>query len=325
MATAPSNRKTTLNGVTLKATKPVYEPVLELPPLPADQYDALRQNVALNGVLVPILVDSDGPRRKIIDGNNRKQVGRLALPRQPVRLIGADGQPPSDRPSALLVEDLILILDHLLAPGDAVRKQGDRELGKVHLVLAEADDVRRLGVSGCGLHAFDLTQWWAIDAMPLAGTSRKQSLMRSSVKFCVWLGPPECYRNQDNVLWTPSETTSARNRADMAMRTSSIGRTYRNGRIAGAADERGGTTPFNLLPVAVGAQGSTGGHPAATPDDVAAWWCRYLLPEGGVLLDPFCGSGTMLQAALDHGASRAVGIEKEARYLEIARRRISGG
>ncbi|QDV37579.1 DNA N-6-adenine-methyltransferase [Tautonia plasticadhaerens] len=167
--------------------------------------------------------------------------------------------------------------------------------------------------------------WWAVDAMPLTGTNRKQGLMRHSVKLCVWLGPPDCYRNQDNVLWTPSETTSARNRADMAMRTSSIGRTYRNGRIAGAADERGGTTPFNLLPVAVGAQGGTGGHPAATPYDVAAWWCRYLLPEGGVLLDPFCGSGTMLQAALDHGASRVIGIEKEAKYLEIARRRISGG
>ena len=37
-------------------------------------------------------------------------------------------------------------------------------------------------------------------------------------------------------------------------------------------------------------------HPAATPYDVAAWWCRYILPPGGVLLDPFCGSGTMLVA-----------------------------
>ena len=54
--------------------KPKYEPVLKLPPLPTDQYEALRANIAVHGVLVPILVDSDGPRRKIIDGNYRKQI-----------------------------------------------------------------------------------------------------------------------------------------------------------------------------------------------------------------------------------------------------------
>ena len=42
--------------------------------------------------------------------------------------------------------------------------------------------------------------WWSIDAMPLAGTRRTQGLMRQSVKMCVWLGAPDCYRNQDNVL-----------------------------------------------------------------------------------------------------------------------------
>jgi DNA modification methylase len=58
---------------------------------------------------------------------------------------------------------------------------------------------------------------------------------------------------------------------------------------------------------------------------VASWWCRYLLPTGGVLLDPFCGSGTMLMAGLDHGASRVIGIDKEAKYLAIARRRVENG
>jgi len=56
------------------ASKVKYEPVLQLPPLSPDQYDALKANIAINGVLVPILVDSDGPRRKIIDGNYRKMI-----------------------------------------------------------------------------------------------------------------------------------------------------------------------------------------------------------------------------------------------------------
>ena len=40
--------------------------------------------------------------------------------------------------------------------------------------------------------------------------------------------------------------------------------------------------------------------------------CEINLPQQGVLLDPFCGSGTMLLAGLDCGASKVIGIEKEA-------------
>jgi ParB-like chromosome segregation protein Spo0J len=58
-----------------KPTKKIkYKPVLALPPLPPDQYQALRNNIAINGVLVPILVDSDGSHRKIIDGSHRKRI-----------------------------------------------------------------------------------------------------------------------------------------------------------------------------------------------------------------------------------------------------------
>lgn len=64
---------------------------------------------------------------------------------------------------------------------------------------------------------------------------------------------------------------------------------------------------------------------ARLPQSLAAWWSRYILPPGGVLLDPFCGSGTMLAAGLDHGASKVIGIEKERRYLKTAERRIKLG
>ena len=57
-----------------RTRKPCYKPLVKLPPLPPDQYEALRQNIAVNGVLVPILVDSDGPKRRIIDGNHRKEI-----------------------------------------------------------------------------------------------------------------------------------------------------------------------------------------------------------------------------------------------------------
>ncbi len=204
--------------------------------------------------------------------------------------------------------------------------------------LIQAMDGGRVSISAAALLAefvawagreWNLVQdayWWSFDAMPLTGTSRKQGLLRQSVKMCIWLGAPHCSRNQDNVLWMPSDTIFAERKSEMALRTTPAGRTYRDGRIADTAEQRGGTSPFNLLPVPAGATSATSnGHPASLPYDVAAWWVKYLLPEKGVLLDCFCGSGTMLSAGLDFGASKVIGIEQHKRYIKIAEKRIGGG
>src|SRR5215472_12322307 len=58
---------------TAPSTKPTYRAVLRLPPLPDDQGEGLRNNIAINGVLVPILTDGGSPVRLVIDGNYRKQ------------------------------------------------------------------------------------------------------------------------------------------------------------------------------------------------------------------------------------------------------------
>jgi site-specific DNA-methyltransferase (adenine-specific) len=44
-------------------------------------------------------------------------------------------------------------------------------------------------------------------------------------------------------------------------------------------------------------------------------------PKGGILLDPFAGSGTTIVAATRLGYE-AIGIEKEAEYCQIARARV---
>jgi len=54
--------------------KPRYKPLIELPPLTPDEYEGLQQSIAVNGVINPIIVDCDGPLRRIIDGNNRKGI-----------------------------------------------------------------------------------------------------------------------------------------------------------------------------------------------------------------------------------------------------------
>jgi hypothetical protein len=66
---------------------------------------------------------------------------------------------------------------------------------------------------------------WAIGAMPLTGTSRKDGLLRQSVKMCVWLGPAAGYRNQGAVLCSPSDALFATHRSDDARRKTAAGRT----------------------------------------------------------------------------------------------------
>jgi site-specific DNA-methyltransferase (adenine-specific) len=64
------------------------------------------------------------------------------------------------------------------------------------------------------------------------------------------------------------------------------------------------------------------GHPAPFPASLPK---KALLATGArTVIDPFCGSGSTLRAALDLGR-RAVGIELEERFCEIARRRLAQG
>ena len=454
MATKPRTTKHT--------KKPIYEPILKLPPLRYEEFVALKDNIAVNGVLVPILVDSDGSKRKIIDGNYRKRIAeelgydcpeivhpnlsedekrtlaralnlarRQLTQEQKRELIADQIEETPERSNRWIAKQLgvhhstvgavrgemqsvggFSQLDHrigndgkvypatkalsivprseverrsridatTLIHGDCIKElkkiakasidaiicdppypEVNRAYGRMtekdwhdmmHKVVVESRRVLKpkgsavfilqpnyetIGKMRTWLFEFvvwaakewNLVQdvwWWAIDAMPLAGANRKYGLMRQSVKMCVWLGSPDCSRNQDAVLWTPSHATSARHRADIALRTAPSGRTFRNSTMSMAADERGGTTPFNLLPIATGGQiGGSMGHPAVTPYDLASWWCRYLLPAEGVLLDPFTGSGTMLAAGLNNGASKVIGIDREKKYLEIAKKRIREG
>ena len=69
-------------------------------------------------------------------------------------------------------------------------------------------------------------------------------------------------------------------------------------------------------------RGEGNNHPTVKPQALMQYLCRLVTPPGGVVLDPFAGSGSTLLAALKEGFC-FIGIEKEENYCEIARRRVA--
>jgi site-specific DNA-methyltransferase (adenine-specific) len=63
-------------------------------------------------------------------------------------------------------------------------------------------------------------------------------------------------------------------------------------------------------------------HPTVKPTDLMRYLCRLVTPPGGIVLDPFAGSGSTGKACALEGF-RFIGIEREAEYCEIARARIA--
>lgn len=64
-------------------------------------------------------------------------------------------------------------------------------------------------------------------------------------------------------------------------------------------------------------------HPTVKPVDLMRHLVRLVTPTGGVVLDPFLGSGTTAIAAEMEGFEW-IGIEREAEYVAIAEARLNG-
>jgi len=65
-------------------------------------------------------------------------------------------------------------------------------------------------------------------------------------------------------------------------------------------------------------------HPTVKPVALMRWLVRLITPPGGIVLDPFMGSGTTLIAARAEG-HKSIGVDLEAAHCEIARGRMSQG
>jgi site-specific DNA-methyltransferase (adenine-specific) len=168
--------------------------------------------------------------------------------------------------------------------------------------------------------------WWNHATPPTVHCHATRGLMRPSMAALVWLGPEDCYRDQGAILWAESEGNAvARRKADMALNYRPGGQHVRKGRCSAKAGERGGVTPFNVIPM-TNANSATSagayGHPAGTPEDLVRYWIAYLCPVGGMVLDPFLGSGTVGMVAENLGR-RWFGIELNPAYEPLIRERTA--
>src|SRR5699024_8598570 len=62
-------------------------------------------------------------------------------------------------------------------------------------------------------------------------------------------------------------------------------------------------------------------HPTVKPLKIMQWLIRLVTPPGGVVLDPFAGSGATIEAAIIEGFE-PIGIEMETEYLPLIQHRI---
>jgi site-specific DNA-methyltransferase (adenine-specific) len=89
-------------------------------------------------------------------------------------------------------------------------------------------------------------------------------------------------------------------------------------------DDRGGASRFFYCPKTSKAErneGTDNNHPTVKPTDLMAYLIRLVTPKGGIVLDPFMGSGSTGKAAVREGME-FIGIERENEYFEIAKSRI---
>ena len=90
----------------------------------------------------------------------------------------------------------------------------------------------------------------------------------------------------------------------------------------GYADEGSAARYFYCAKASKQDRGEDNDHPTVKPTALMRYLCRLVTPSGGVVLDPFAGSGSTGKAAMLEGFG-FIGIELNEDYADIARARIA--
>lgn len=89
----------------------------------------------------------------------------------------------------------------------------------------------------------------------------------------------------------------------------------------GFGDSGGASRFFYTAKASKSERGAGNSHPTVKPLKLMRYLCRLITPPGGLVLDPFMGSGSTGVAAVQEGFI-FLGIEREPDYMEIATKRL---
>lgn len=125
----------------------------------------------------------------------------------------------------------------------------------------------------------------------------------------------------DEVVAGFPETGAAKSGGVAGWQDSYVGGTYTPIARTGYDDNGGSAARFFYSAKADAMDRAGSKHPTVKPVDLMQYLCRLITPPGGVVLDPFAGSGSTGEAAWREGF-RCVLIEREEEYAADIRRRL---
>lgn len=179
----------------------------------------------------------------------------------------------------------------------------------------EADYIERTLALFCadGWRRIDTLVWWKPNA-----PARSGPYLTNAHEYVLWLAPTtDAYRGLDDARAPYSPATLGR-----------YGRNWaKNTRVKGTHVEQTRRTPHPLgarpTSVLIETVGREKGnpHPSPMPEEIARDLVALSCPVGGVVLDPFAGSGNTLRAARALGRS-SVGVEREEKWCALIAERM---
>jgi site-specific DNA-methyltransferase (adenine-specific) len=158
------------------------------------------------------------------------------------------------------------------------------------------------------------------------GADRPQQVVNTSGRFPanVILDESQAAELDATTAHLKGGVSVGRNANPDADKPASVYGTFKKNTADVTYGDSGGASRFFYTAKADGAERPVVGgiaHPTVKPLDLMRYLVRLVTPKGGVVLEPFAGSGTTLEAAVLEGF-RVIGIEREADYIPLITHRL---
>ena len=128
----------------------------------------------------------------------------------------------------------------------------------------------------------------------------------------------------------PSPKATRKKNSNAPQTSNAYGQYSDEGRVINGYNDQGSAARFFYVPKASKKDRDEGceelekgnNHPTVKPTTLMQYLCRLITPTGGVVLDPYMGSGSTGKAAVREGFG-FVGCELDKDYYEIAKARVN--